>query len=316
MIIIMKDNYGRDITYLRVSVTKRCNLNCIYCGKDFCAKKEHEMSADEIYKAVKAFANLGINKVRFTGGEPLVRDDICNIIEKVSAIHGISAISLTTNGVLLKNYAHSLKRAGLHSVNISLDTLERETYKNITGSDALDSVIEGIQAAQDAGLHPIKINAVLMKDINSDEAGKLINIAQDNEIDVRFIELMPFSENGNDQEKIITGSSLLQRFPELTPLPEKNSTAVYYSRDGWKGRIGFIDPISHKFCSECSRIRLLSDGKVKPCLGYDTAYDIIPCLNDEQQLKEQIEKIIKSKPASHSFDAGLNPAYGLNRTGG
>lgn len=316
MIIIMKDNYGRDITYLRVSVTKRCNLNCIYCGKDFCAKKEHEMSADEIYKAVKAFADCGIKKVRFTGGEPLVRDDICNIIEKVSAINGISAISLTTNGVLLKKYALSLKQAGLQSVNISLDTLERETYKKITGADALESVIEGIQAAQSAGLYPIKINAVLIKDINSDEAGKLINLAENNEIDVRFIELMPFSASGNDQEKIITGGSLLKRFPELAPLPENSSTAVYYSRDGWKGRIGFINPISHKFCAECNRIRLLSDGKVKPCLGYDTVYDIMPYLNDENRLKEQIEKIIKSKPASHSFDTGLNPAYGLNRTGG
>lgn len=316
MIIIMKDNYGRDITYLRVSVTKRCNLNCIYCGKDFCAKKEQEMSSDEIYKAVKAFANLGINKIRFTGGEPLVRDDICDITEKVSAIHGISAISLTTNGVLLKKYACLLKRAGLQSVNISLDTLERETYKNITGADALDSVIEGIKAAQDADLNPIKINAVLIKDINSDDAEKLINIAQNNKIDVRFIELMPFSASGNDQKKIITGSSLLKRFPELAPLPESSSTAVYYSRDGWKGRIGFINPISHKFCAECNRIRLLSDGKVKPCLGYDTVYDIMPYLNNENRLKEQIEKIIKSKPASHSFDTGLNPAYGLNRTGG
>lgn len=316
MSIHMKDNYGRDITYLRVSVTKRCNLNCIYCGKDFCAKKEQELSANTFCKIINAFAACGIRKVRFTGGEPLVRQDICEMIETVSAMQGITELSLTTNGVLLGRYAQALKQAGLQSVNISLDTLDREKYMAITGTDALGSVMDGIQAAQAAGLRSIKINAVLMKDINADEAGKLITIAEDNEIDVRFIELMPFSVPGSRPENIITGTDLLRQFPKLRPLPEQSGTAVYYARDGWKGRIGFINPISHKFCAQCNRIRLLSDGKVKPCLGYDTAYDILPYLDDEQQLTDQIETIIKAKPAAHSFDAGLNPAYGLNNTGG
>lgn len=316
MSIHMKDNYGRDITYLRVSVTKRCNLNCIYCGKDFCAKKEQELSANTFCKIINAFAACGIRKVRFTGGEPLVRQDICEMIETVSVMQGITELSLTTNGVLLGKYAQALKQAGLQSVNISLDTLDREKYMAITGTDALGSVMDGIQAAQAAGLRSIKINAVLMKDINADEAGKLITIAEDNEIDVRFIELMPFSVPGSRPENIITGTDLLRQFPKLRPLPEQSGTAVYYARDGWKGRIGFINPISHKFCAQCNRIRLLSDGKVKPCLGYDTAYDILPYLDDEQQLTDQIETIIKAKPAAHSFDAGLNPAYGLNNTGG
>ncbi|MBQ7595984.1 MAG: GTP 3',8-cyclase MoaA [Clostridia bacterium] len=311
----MKDNYGREIYYLRVSVTQRCNLNCVYCGKDSCAKKESELSAEQIYKIVKAFAACGIKKVRITGGEPLLRKDICEIAAAVRKVPEISSLSLTTNGVLLSKYAQSLKDSGLDSINISLDTLNRETYKNMTGADALSSVTEGIQAAQDAGLSPVKINAVLINDINADEAEKLINVAKDNNIDVRFIELMPFSDSGAQKNKIVTGKSLLQAFPFLTPLPENSGTARYYSADGFKGKIGFIDPISHKFCHECSRIRLLCDGKVKPCLGYDTSYDVMPFINDENLLIENIKTIIKSKPAGHSFEND-SPSHGLNKTGG
>ncbi len=311
----MKDNYGREINYLRVSVTQRCNLNCVYCGKDSCAKKESELSPEEIYKAVKAFAACGIKKVRITGGEPLLREDICEIIAAVRRIPEICTLSLTTNGVLLKKYAHRLKEAGLDSVNISLDTLDREKYKTMTGADALESVIEGINSAQLEGLNPVKINAVLIKDINADDAEKLINIAKDNYIDIRFIELMPFSDSGAQKDKVVTGRSLLQKFPYLIPLPESSGTARYYTADGFKGKVGFIDPISRKFCRECSRIRLLSSGMVKPCLGYDASYDIMPYLNDEEKLIEQIKKIIISKPAGHSFEES-GPSYGLNKTGG
>lgn len=311
----MKDNYGRDITYLRVSATQRCNLNCVYCGKDSCAKKEAELSPAEIYKAVRAFAACGINKVRITGGEPLLRDDICEIVAAIKSIPEISVISLTTNGVLLKKYAYSLKEAGLQSVNISLDTLSREKYKSMTGADALDSVIEGIRAARPAGLDPVKINAVLIKDVNAGEAGKLIDLAKDSNIDVRFIELMPFSDDGAQKDKIVTGRSILKEFPFLTPLPEKSGTAEYYSGKGFKGRVGFINPISRKFCSECSRIRLLCGGQVKPCLGYDTVYDIMPYINDEKLLIEKIKEIIKSKPAGHRFEES-GPSHGLNKTGG
>lgn len=311
----MKDNYGREINYLRVSVTQRCNLNCIYCGKDPCAKKGSELSPEQIQKIVKAFAACGINKVRITGGEPLLRKDICEIVSSVHSIPEITSLSLTTNGVLLSEYAEKLKKAGLDSVNISLDTLDREKYKSMTGYDALNSVIDGIRAAQNAGLSPVKINAVLINDVNADEAEKLINVAKDNDIDVRFIELMPFSEAGAQKDKMVTGGSLLQKFTFLTPLPKSRDTAQYYTAGGFKGRIGFIDPISRKFCRECSRIRLLCDGRVKPCLGYDAAYDVMPYIDDENLLINHIRTIIKSKPAGHSFENG-DPPHGLNKTGG
>ena len=311
----MKDNFGREITYLRVSVTQRCNLNCVYCGKSDCAKKETELSPETIEKLVRAFVKCGISKVRITGGEPLVRNDICEITERIHSIEGVETLALTTNGVYLSQYAKDLKKAGLCSVNISLDSTDGSTYRHLTGADVLKKVLEGIDAAEESGLNPIKINAVLMKGVNSDGAGELINLAKDRKIDVRFIELMPFSDEGEDSSLIVTGDEILKVFSFLKPIDYKEGTAQYYSADGFKGRIGLINPITHKFCSECNRIRLLSDGKVKPCLGYDTSYDIMKYINDEEKLREEVKNIILKKPAGHSFEIG-GAGHGLNRTGG
>ena len=311
----MKDNFGREISYLRVSVTQRCNLNCVYCGKSDCAKKETELSPETIEKLVCAFAKCGIKKVRITGGEPLVRDDICEIISRLRSVAGVETLALTTNGVLLEKYAKQLKEAGLQSVNISLDSTDGSTYRHLTGSDVLGKVISGINEAEKAGLSPIKINAVLMKGVNDDSAAGLIEIAKNRKTDVRFIELMPFSEDGEDNNLIVTGEEILEKFPFLTPLAESDSTAAYYRAEGFEGRIGLISPITQKFCSRCNRLRLLSDGKVKPCLGYDNEYDLMPYLNNEWELIKQIENIIRSKPAGHNF-AVIPPSHGLNRTGG
>ena len=311
----MKDNFGREISYLRVSVTQRCNLNCVYCGKSDCAKKETELSPETIEKLVSAFAKCGIKKVRITGGEPLVRDDICEIIGRLRSVAGVETLALTTNGVLLEKYAKQLKEAGLQSVNISLDSTDGSTYRHLTGSDVLGKVISGINEAEKAGLSPIKINAVLMKGVNDDSAAGLIEIAKNRKTDVRFIELMPFSEDGENKNLIVTGEEILERFPFLTPLAGSDSTAAYYRAEGFEGRIGLISPITQKFCSRCNRLRLLSDGKVKPCLGYDDEYDLMPYLNNERELIEQIENIIRSKPAGHNF-AVIPPSHGLNRTGG
>ncbi|MBR4766884.1 MAG: GTP 3',8-cyclase MoaA [Clostridia bacterium] len=311
----MKDNFGREISYLRVSVTQRCNLNCVYCGKSDCAKKETELSPGTIEKLVRAFAKCGIKKVRITGGEPLVRDDICEIISRVSSIPSVETLALTTNGVLLEKYAKQLKEAGLQSVNISLDSTDGSTYRHLTGSDVLKKVMAGINEAEKAGLSPIKINAVLMKGVNDDSAAGLVDIAKSRKIDVRFIELMPFSGDGENKKLIVTGEEILSRFPFLTPLPGSDSTAAYYQAEGFEGRVGLISPITQKFCNRCNRLRLLSDGKVKPCLGYDDEYDLIPYFNNEKELIKQIEHIIKSKPAGHNF-AVIPPSHGLNRTGG
>ena len=316
----MIDSYGRKINYLRVSVTKRCNLNCSYCGAR--NEKEDELTAEEIEKAARAFASCGITKVRLTGGEPLVRKDITEIARRIGSIDGIEKLAVTTNGILLKEYAEELKNAGVTAVNISLDTTDREQFKEITGYDGLYKVFEGIEECERVGLSPLRLNAVLTRGRNENEAEKLINIARDRKIDVRFIELMPFSADGEKNELVIKGEEILKRFPQLKPFIKEGtsdfekSVAKYYIAEGFKGRIGFITPVSNRFCSECNRIRLLSDGKVKPCLGNSHIFDIREFLSDEEKLKEEIEKIILSKPREHSFSCGYGNHHGLNLIGG
>ena len=315
----MIDNYGRKINYLRVSVTKRCNLNCSYCGVQN-ESFDNELSPSEIEKIVRAFALCGITKVRLTGGEPLVRKDICDIAKRISNIDGIKKLTLTTNGINLKDYAKDLKNAGVSAINISLDTTDKEQFKKITGVDALHKVYEGISECEKVGLSPIRLNAVLIRGQNDGEAENLINIAKDRKIDVRFIELMPFSNEGDNENLVITGDEILKKFPFLKPVQaDKNdfekSVARYYEADSFKGRIGLITPVSDKFCNECNRIRLLSDGKVKPCLGNDITFDLKDVIDDELLLKETIEKAILSKPTEHKLSCGYGQ-HGLNRIGG
>lgn len=317
----MIDSYGRNINYLRVSVTKRCNLNCTYCG----AKNDEageELTPSQIEKIVRAFASCGITKVRLTGGEPLVRNDIVEIAGRIAKLDGIRKIAVTTNGIFLKEYAKDLTDAGVTAVNISLDTTDREQFRQITGYDGLNKVFDGIDECERVGLSPIRLNAVLTKGKNEGQAESLINIAKDRKIDVRFIELMPFSSDGEKDELIVKGAEILSSFPQLRPVIKagtsdfENSVAKYYTAENFKGRVGFITPVSNRFCSECNRIRLLSDGKIKPCLGNDAVYDIKDFLDDETRLKEEIEKIIMSKPREHSFSCGYGNHHGLNLIGG
>lgn len=315
MIITVKDNFGREISYLRISVTQRCNLNCVYCGREDCAKKAAELTPQQYFTIAKAFAKCGIKKIRITGGEPLVRNDIAEIVRLIRTIPEIETIALTTNGVYLKKYAKKLKAAGLDGVNISLDSTDGSTYRHLTGADVLKKVLEGIDEAEAVGLAQIKINAVLMKGVNSDGAGELISLAKGREIDVRFIELMPFSDEGENADLIVTGDEILRRFPFLSPVKGEDGTAEYYTADGFRGRVGLINPVTQKFCGKCNRVRLLCDGKVKPCLGYDTAYDIMPYIDDNEKLVNEIKSIILKKPAGHSFE-NMQAPHGLNRTGG
>ena len=311
----MLDSFGRDITYLRVSVTERCNLNCVYCGKEACEKRETELTPAQIEKIVIAAAKCGITKVRLTGGEPLVRNDICEIAARIRAIPGIQKLSITTNGVYLQKYAAALKAAGVDSVNVSLDSADEGVYRHLTGAHVLHRVMEGINAAQAAGLQPIKINAVLMKGVNADGAVELIELARTRPLDVRFIELMPFSDPGEDERLRVTGEEILHDFPFLTPTGETEGTAVYYAAPGFPGRVGLINPVSRKFCAHCNRLRLLSNGSLKPCIGYDTVYDIMPYIDDEKRLAEEIAAVIRKKPAGHDFENN-SPSHGLNKTGG
>ena len=314
----MKDNLGRNINYLRLSVTQRCNLNCIYCGSE--CPDMNEMTADEIRQAVEAFALCGIDKVRLTGGEPLVRADIAEIAEQISGIDGIKKLVLTTNGVNLKKYAADLKNAGVSAVNVSIDSLDRENYKRITGRDCLLQVLEGLDEAEKVGLK-LRVNAVLVRGENDGEAEKLINLARDRKIDVRFIELMPFSDAGKNEKLIIKGDEILKKFDFLKPVEMKKkvfeqSVARYYEADGFKGQIGLITPVSEKFCDECNRVRLLSDGKIKPCLGHDETYDLRPCFGDREKMLEVIKTAILSKPKGHEFNCGYGNTHAMNKIGG
>ncbi|MCR4615135.1 MAG: GTP 3',8-cyclase MoaA [Clostridiales bacterium] len=312
----MKDNFGREINYLRVSVTQRCNLNCLYCGSG--SPDLAEMTVDEISRFVKAFAQCGINKVRITGGEPLLRTDIVEIVSALSEIQGIEKLVLTTNGVYLKKYAGDLKKAGLSAVNISIDALDREKYKLLTGRDCLPQVLESIDEAERAELK-IRVNAVLIKGQNDDQAGSLIELAKDRKIDVRFIELMPFSDTGKNEKMIVKGNEILERFPFLKPVQSKKtgfeqSVARYYEAVGFRGRIGLITPVSDKFCDNCNRIRLLSDGKVRLCLGHDDVIDLRRCSDDN--LLEVVKAAIMSKPKGHEFNCGYANSHAMNKIGG
>ncbi len=312
----MKDKLGRDIEYLRISLTDRCNLSCIYCKSN--SEHKNELSVSQIEKIVKAFALCGIKKVRLTGGEPLLRKDIAELTRKIKDIDGIEKTVLTTNGILLKKYAKELKDAGLSAVNISLDTTDEKQYLELTGANRLNEVFEGIKEAQRVGLFPVRINSVLIKGKNDDSAEKLINLARESEIDVRFIELMPFTKEGQNEEKIVTGDEILSRFPYLTPIEVKGekSVARYFTADGFKGRIGLITPVSNKFCSKCNRIRLLSDGKIRPCLGDEKEVDLMPFIDDDDKLLKVIKDTIFNKPAKHSFSCEYGKFHSMNQIGG
>lgn len=311
----MKDKLGREINYLRLSVTKRCNLNCSYCGSRK-NNSENELTTDEIRVLTEALSEKGIKKVRLTGGEPLMREDITDIARTIKAVEGIESLYITTNGVFLEEKADELKSAGIDGVNISLDTLNSDLYKELTGTNKLQNVMNGLYKALEAGFSSVKINSVLVRGKNDGEAQGLISLARDNKLDVRFIELMPFSKQGEDEGLIIKTEELLERFPFLVPLKtDESSAAEYFTAEGFKGRIGFISPISGKFCSSCNRIRILADGRIKPCLGNEQTYDIRQYIGDKRLLSEKIEEIIYNKPLSHRFEQGEH-FRGLNLIGG
>lgn len=314
----MNDKLGRNINYLRLSVTQRCNLNCLYCGAE-CPDTD-ELTVDEIKRVVEVFALCGIDKVRLTGGEPLVRSDIAEIAAAVNGIDGIKKLVLTTNGVNLKKYARDLKSAGVSAVNVSIDSLDRENYKRITGRDCLMQVLESLDEAEKAGLK-LRVNAVLIRGENDSEAGALIDLARNRKIDVRFIELMPFSDKGKNETLIVKGSEIIKEFDFLKPVEIKKkgfeqSVAKYYKADGFKGQIGLITPVSEKFCTECNRIRLLSDGKIKPCLGHEETYDLRPYLGDKEKMTEIVRNAILSKPEGHNFNCGYGNTHAMNKIGG
>lgn len=302
----MKDNFGREIKYLRISVTDLCNLRCKYCmpesGID---KKPHFniLSFEEIYQIAKASVELGIDKIRITGGEPLVRKDIVTLVEKLASIDGIKDLAMTTNGILLKDYATDLKKAGLNRVNISLDTLYEDRYTDITRGGNIYDVMDGLEGAIVAGLTPVKINTVIIKGFNDDEIMNFVQLTLNEPLYIRFIELMPIGQVGTSGKyEFVSNEEILSKLQGIKPVKmEDGAVAKYYQFPGALGKIGFINPISDHFCSDCNKIRLTSDGKLKPCLHSNEEIDLKEVLdkNDFGLLKETIKQTILNKPERH-----------------
>ena len=288
----MKDQFGRKINYLRISVTDLCNLRCIYCmPKEGIPKIQHEdiLSVEEIEEIVKVFVKLGVNKIRLTGGEPLVRKGILDIVERIGKLEGIRDFAMTTNGLLLKEYAKDLRALGLKRVNISLDTLDDKKYSSITRIGSLQRVMKGIEAAKEVGLTPIKINTVLVGGFNDDEIEDLVRLTEKEEIDVRFIELMPIGEAIKlKADHFLSNEIVLQRVPNLIKIDgeDPSSPAVYYKLPNGKGKIGLINPVSCKFCKNCNRVRLTSQGKLKLCLHSDVEIDLREALRRGQAIEK------------------------------
>ncbi len=295
----MKDQYQREISYLRVSVTDLCNLRCLYCMPEGVCQKRHAdiLSFEEITEIVTAAAQLGIRKVRITGGEPLVRRGIVELCRMVAAVPGIREVALTTNGVLLDRYAEKLKEAGVGRVNISLDSLAPEKYKYITGGGDLEDALRGIRAAFRAGLTPVKVNTVLIGGFNDGEIPAFVELTRQRPIELRFIELMPMG-GLFDKEAYLPGDEVLRQVPELVPVEtEEGGVARLYRLPGGRGKVGLISSLSRHFCASCNRLRLTSEGNLKPCLHSNQEIQVRG--KHGQELLETLRTAILEKPRMH-----------------
>lgn len=305
------DRFGRRITYLRVSVTDRCNLRCVYCLPACGVRwlpREDVLRFEEIREVVQTAASLGITHVRLTGGEPLVREDLGDLVAMLTAIPQLEDLSLTTNGVLLARHANTLARAGLRRVNISLDTLSPERFRAITRFGSVNDVQEGIEAALAAGLSPVKLNMVVMRGVNDDEIVELARLAVDRPLHVRFIELMPIGDYFT-RERLVPGEEILARlgvFGELHPVNAVRGCgpARMFTWPGAQGTVGVIGAVTQAFCAQCNRLRLTATGQLRPCLDDTAAVDLKPALRpaiDHARLVQLFEQAVETKPERHTM---------------
>ena len=313
----MKDDYKREITYLRLSVTDRCNLRCRYC-MPACGieKRQHDeiCSFEELEELARACVACGIRKIRLTGGEPLVRRGIVDFCRRLRAIPGLEELCMTTNGVLLPSCAKALKDAGVDRLNISLDTLSREKYAQITRGGVLDEALEGLRAAQAAGFCRIKLNTVLIGGFNDDEIPALVELTRNAPLSLRFIELMPIGEcAGWDRSHFLPGKTVLERLPALEPVGS-DGVSLLYRIPGYQGSVGLINPISQHFCPLCNRIRITSDGKLKPCLH--SAAEIPLRGLHGAELEAAVAGAILQKPLRHQLSVGSDSQRNMNAIGG
>ena len=309
----MLDQYSRNIDYIRISVTDRCNLRCIYCmpqTRKTYLRQEELLTYDEIVKLAGIYRSLGIKNVKLTGGEPLVREHIEELIFRLKKECGMGKVTLTTNGILLEQQLDGLVKAGLDGVNISLDTLIPEKYQEITGADELERVRKSIFMAEKSEIR-VKINTVLQKGVNDEEWKSLAELAKKNKLDVRFIELMPIGQGR--AENGISGAWVLGKLKEaygiegeFYPLEGRfgNGPAVYYQLPGFQGKIGLISALHGKFCDRCNRIRMTSTGKLKACLCYADTISVFEAARhgSEEEIRKCLEQAIRGKPKMHHFE--------------
>lgn len=306
----MIDKLNRNIEYIRISVTDRCNLRCVYCmSEEGIENISHEeiLSYDEIIRICKVVANLGIKKIKITGGEPLVRKDIINLIKEIKLIDGIEEVTITTNGVLLYDVAEELYEAGIDAVNISLDTLDRKKFFNITRRDKFENVFKAIDKLIDLNVR-VKINCLAIKEHNLDEIVKIASYSKYNNIDVRFIELMPigYGKNYTGISNEVILNLLEDEYGEFKKVKAKrgNGPAVYYKNDNFRGYIGLISAISNEFCEKCNRVRLTANGFLKLCLHYNKGIDLKEPIRNkitDKELENIIYDAIRNKPLGHNF---------------
>lgn len=313
----MKDRFGRDITYLRISVTDLCNLRCKYCMPESGVKSlchSDILSIEEIVEIVKVASKNGIKKIRLTGGEPLVRRGFINLCKQISEINEIEDIAITTNGVYLKSMADELFENKIRRINFSLDTLVKEKYNDITRRNDFDKTMESLFYAIKKGFK-VKINVVLIGGFNDDEIQDFVNLANEYELEVRFIELMQIGETANwSKDKFISNKIVLEKVPKLE-FDGVSGVAKIYKIKGQKGRIGLISPISCSFCEDCNRIRLTSDGKLKPCLHSKDEINLKGLSGEE--LEEVFKRGIFEKPEKHHLEDGKSEsARDMNKIGG
>lgn len=295
----MLDSYGRTIDYLRLSVTERCQLRCVYCMPEGpCGTRDDAAlcSLDELTELAAACVALGVKKIRLTGGEPLLRAELLPLIERLRALPGLEELALTTNGQWLAELAAPLRAAGLDRLNVSLDTLRPARYRTLTRGGSLQRVLDGLEAAERAGFRDLRLNAVLLKGVNDDELAELAALARTHPWSVRFIELMPIGPGAAMPEAFLPVDAVLQELPELQPLALQG-VARRYTAPGWAGTVGLIAPMSASFCEACSRIRITADGRLKPCLHSPEEYPLRG-LHGEA-LRAAIEAAVARKPAAH-----------------
>ncbi|MFV8829868.1 GTP 3',8-cyclase MoaA [Alkalihalobacterium sp. APHAB7] len=324
------DRFDRKHDYLRISVTDRCNLLCHYCvpnGVHDCTSFQHLLTDDEIVNIVQAGAQLGIKKIRITGGEPLVRKGLPKLIGRLKEIPGIEDIALTTNGIFLAKYAQALKDAGLNRINISLDTLNEEKYTKISRNGKLKDVLEGIQAAIDHQLHPIKLNVVLLKDYNVDEIETFLKWTMKENIQIRFIEYMPIGNQQFEWSKQYQSLSIVKNIAETIGIyteherKELAGPARTFSFENAKGSFGLIHPISNEFCASCNRLRLTADGHLKSCLFWEAEVPVKAIAHDHHALIDAYKRALFLKPKNHEmgqtmYEQGTPTVRAMSAIGG